>query len=133
MDYFTRIKMLSTLIVVSLLLVAFASYYESQYSFAITVLGVVLVGAQQSIGECTIMGFIHLFPSRMVGYFSSGTGLAGIFGSLYFLVLPAFGIGVTGISLIALLNVLPFGYAFKKLYLDRQEIEHINPNGDGNF
>ena len=38
-------------------------------------------GIATSIGICTILGFCKGFPSSTVGYFGSGTGFAGIFGS----------------------------------------------------
>lgn len=43
----------------------------------------------QSFGEATMLGYSKSFSSSLIGFWSSGTGFAGIFGSGFFLVLRA--------------------------------------------
>ena len=47
------------------------------------------VGASSSFGESVILGFLKQYDSRLVGGWSSGTGMAGLAGSMLYV---AFGV-----------------------------------------
>ena len=40
-----------------------------------------LIGIATGLGEATFLGFLNGYPSHTVGYVSSGTGFAGLFGT----------------------------------------------------
>lgn len=54
--------------------------------FALAIIGSLLVGAFTGLGDCTVLGFMKVFPSIVVSGYASGTGMAGIFGSMYYLL-----------------------------------------------
>ena len=63
------------------------SYNEYRVSFYLSLFSAVIVGVSCALGESTILGFLKDFPSNFVGYFSSGTGFAGIFGIGFLLLM----------------------------------------------
>lgn len=52
----------------------------------------ILFGTTSALGESTSIGFLKDFPSSTVGFFGSGTGFAGVFGSGSILILSSFGL-----------------------------------------
>jgi len=46
-----------------------------------------IVGACVGLGDCTVLGFMKIFPSIVVSGYASGTGMAGVFGSFYYTIL----------------------------------------------
>ena len=51
-------------------------------SFWIAIGSIVMIGSACSFGESVILGYLKVFPQRYTGAWSSGTGLAGVAGSL---------------------------------------------------
>jgi len=47
--------------------------------FWVAITASIFTGVSQSFGEAVFLGFLKGFPSYMIGYTSSGTGVAGIF------------------------------------------------------
>ena len=60
--------------------------------FWLSLVASVLQGSSCALGESTTLGFLKGFPSECVGFFSSGTGFAGIFGTSLLLILKAAGL-----------------------------------------
>ena len=58
-------------------------------SFWIAIGSIVMIGSACSFGESVILGYLKVFPQRYTGAWSSGTGLAGVAGSLYYLGLSS--------------------------------------------
>lgn len=77
----------------------------------------VLVGIGCSLGESTILGFLKTFPCQAIGYYSSGTGLAGISGALIFMLLSASGLAYSAIFAIIAPTALIYMAIF--VWLDR--------------
>ncbi len=78
---------------VAFIIIALASTYTGSITSFYAALGSsVLFGVASSLGESTTLGFCKGFPSDMVGYFGSGTGFAGVFGSGIILLLEAAGL-----------------------------------------
>jgi len=85
--HFTRIILVSILSLASLLLISLASYMadlhpDQGYWFWVAIGASVLTGLACGLGEATFLGFLKGFPSYTVAYVSSGTGFAGLSGSL---------------------------------------------------
>ena len=56
-------------------------------SFWLCLAAVVLVGCFSSLGESVLLGFLRDFDPQLMGAWSSGTGMAGILGTLTYLLL----------------------------------------------
>lgn len=70
------------------LIIALAcTFNKYKASFFISLLASVILGTVSAFGESTTLGFCKGFPSTVVGYFGSGTGFAGVFGSGTILIL----------------------------------------------
>lgn len=83
----------SCIVAAAFLIIAFAcTFNTNKAAFFIALLSSVLFGVGSALGESTTLGFCKGFPSTVVGYFGSGTGFAGIFGSGILLVLKAAGL-----------------------------------------
>jgi battenin len=54
--------------------------------FWFAVFCIVIVGAGASFGESVMLGYLKLFPAELTGAWSSGTGFAGLAGSLLYLL-----------------------------------------------
>ena len=91
----TRITYVSILSITSFSLIALASFNAPAkdavdpgiFWFCVAVLASCLIGIASGMGEATFLGFLKGYPSHTVGYVSSGTGFAGISGTLTLLVL----------------------------------------------
>jgi battenin len=58
-------------------------------SFWVAIVGIVIIGGACSFGESVILGYLKAFPVSLTGAWSSGTGMAGIGGSLWYLALSS--------------------------------------------
>jgi battenin len=54
-------------------------------SFSLAIVGIVFIGIFSSFGESILIGFLNLFPPELTGAWSSGTGMAGVGGTLFYL------------------------------------------------
>jgi battenin len=55
--------------------------------FYLVMIGCIFLGLGTTIGGLVILGFLKCFPPIVFAGFSSGTGCAGLFGSLFYLIL----------------------------------------------
>jgi len=89
-SHLKRMVVVSVIMMISFALLAFCCIYkENENLFYLALLASLLQGSACSIGEITVLGFLKSFPRHLVGHFSSGTGMAGIFGSGILIVLKA--------------------------------------------
>ena len=58
-------------------------------SFWVAIVAIVFLGSACSFGESVILGFLRSFPSQCTSAWSSGTGIAGVGGSLWYLALSS--------------------------------------------
>lgn len=54
-------------------------------SFWFSLVCIVFVGSSSAFGENVALGYLRLFPSKMVNAWSSGTGMAGVLGSVLYI------------------------------------------------
>lgn len=93
-SYLVNVKHMTRIVIVSLMalgsfsLISLASFHgllgdkDSSFEwFFVALIACCLMGMCQGLGEATFLGFLKEYPSHTVGYVSSGTGFAGIFGS----------------------------------------------------
>lgn len=93
--HMTRIRIVTILAITALSLISLASFHapppdskdHSKFWFVVAVLSSCLVGIAGGMGEATFLGFLKGYPAHTVGFVSSGTGFAGISGTLMLLSL----------------------------------------------
>ena len=108
---------------VSYMIVSLCTHFDSVPAmFYVSLIASIMIGVQRSIGESTILGFLKGFPGESVGFFSSGTGFAGIFGSGILIILKAINLSDSAIYLIASPTVIPYFLSF--WWLDKQRIQY---------
>jgi len=91
--------------------------------FYFSLIASILIGVQSSLGESTMIGFLKNFPGETVGFYGSGTGFAGIFGSGTLIILKAIGLSDAAIYLIASPTLLPYMFSF--WWLDKQKVKYV--------
>ena len=81
------VLLLLAMLTASYVLLAVSTAFHSLTGFAIALLGSMLAGAAQSIGEVTNLAFLKQFPPELLGAWGAGTGLSGLAGpGLYMLL-----------------------------------------------
>lgn len=128
----------SILMIIGFLLIGFSSTYNTHVAaFYISLLASVILGITCALGESTVLGFCKGFPGTVVGYFGSGTGFAGVFGSgivlLSTLVLKMDNIGI----LFFYSTITSIVYFFAFWWINKMKAKHPynedKPNADETF
>jgi hypothetical protein len=86
----------------------------------------VLIGIAQGWGESTVLGFLKGFPEDSIGYFASGLGFSGIFGSGLIILLNAANCQDYMIYLLGTPIVVPYFLSFYWLYLQKEKFEFVS-------
>lgn len=127
--------MVTGMIVASFLIISIC-LFEADISamFWISLIGSIIAGIGTALGESVNLGFLKTFPGNTIGYYGSGTGMAGITGALIFLALHPLGLSDQAIYLIAAPTAIPYCLCFiwlnkqKKLYPyvpDKEEVLEV--------
>jgi hypothetical protein len=82
-----RIFAVLTISSIGFTVIAVSNMATSSWGFYTALLGSSLCGSMAALGEAVNIGFLKVFPSETISGWASGTGMAGIFGSLLFIVL----------------------------------------------
>jgi len=150
--HMTRFYITATLQVLALLLVAVSALQgekaeecpngdqecKDQYApfFWVSVSATVFVGISSSLGEATFLGYCNGFPNHVVGFVSSGTGCAGITGTLLLLILQTIGLANSTIFFIAAPTLIfYFGSSIWLNYMKTSYkfLEHEKFDSNGNL
>ena len=116
----TRIYFVTGCIVTSFFVIAMCLFYKSvEIMFWVSLLASIIVGIGIALGESVNLGFLKTFPGETIGYYGSGTGMAGITGALIFIALQPTGLGDGVIYMLAIPTAIPYLLCF--LWLDRQK------------
>ena len=111
--HFTRMFFNSINMAIGFLVISFAcTYNQYEASFFVSLFASVILGTVSAFGESTTLGFCKGFPSSVVGYFGSGTGFAGVFGSGMILLLQSAGVSNGNIFFMITPTVIPYFLAF---------------------
>ena len=98
---------------IGFLIISLACTFDKvKASFFLSLVASVILGTVSSFGESTTLGFCKGFPSTVVGYFGSGTGFAGVFGSGMILVLKSADLTNGQIFFSIMPSVVPYFLAF---------------------
>lgn len=88
------------------------TFDQYKASFYLSLVASVILGTVSAFGESTTLGFCKGFPSTVVGYFGSGTGFAGVFGSGMILALKSADMQNGQIFFSIMPSVIPYCLAF---------------------
>ena len=66
-------------------IIIIVTIFKFEAGFYLALVSSVFHGAASALGESTILGFLKGYPSKLVGAFGSGTGMAGLGGALILL------------------------------------------------
>jgi battenin len=117
--YLIKVKHLNRMMVnsfnmlIGFLIISFACTYNTyKASFFLSLVASVILGTVSAFGESTTLGFCKGFPSTVVGYFGSGTGFAGVFGSGIILLLKSADVSNGTIFFSITPSVVPYFLAF---------------------
>ena len=80
--------------------------------FYLSMFASVMIGIQSSLGESTTLGFLKGFPGETIGFYGSGTGFAGIFGSGTLIVLKAIKLSDAITYLLFAPTLIPYFFCF---------------------
>lgn len=112
-----RVILLLILMTSAYLLVAFSTLSEDRVGFLIALIGSLLAGTAQSIGECTMISCCKGFPPNVLAGWGAGTGLAGLVGTGIYLAL--INLGVSNAIIFVCLAPTSLLYYFVFLILNR--------------
>ena len=56
------------------------------YNFWLSIFAIIAIGGACSFGESLLLGYMNNYPAQVTGGWSSGTGMAGVGGSAYYLL-----------------------------------------------
>lgn len=89
-----RIGWNSLLMISGFLIISLACFFDYKiFAFYLALLSSVLLGTASALGESTVLGFCsELTDKKLVGFFGSGTGFAGIFGSGFIILMKLIGL-----------------------------------------
>jgi battenin len=68
---------------------------SNTWGFILALVGSTITGCFVGLGDCTLLGFMKVYPAIVVSGYASGTGGAGVAGSMYYLLMS----GVFGLDL----------------------------------
>ncbi|XP_011270729.1 hypothetical protein CAOG_09041 [Capsaspora owczarzaki ATCC 30864] len=105
-SYAARVWLNAAFMVVGLIALAFAP------SFGLALAAICVVGMSSSFGESVILGYLRFFKSELVNSWSSGTGFAGIAGTLTYILFSYLGLSNRDTFLITLPSILIYLGAF---------------------
>lgn len=116
--HITRIGIASGFFLLGFCLLAICcSYSENVICFYFALVASVFFGVASSLGESTILGFLRNMPCQSIGYYGSGTGLAGISGAFLFMFMTALGLSSSAIFTIIAPTTIVYFITF--MWLDR--------------
>ncbi|KAL4490884.1 hypothetical protein ABPG72_008620 [Tetrahymena utriculariae] len=128
-----RIFVCIVLSIGAFIIIAFSSKANGKWGFYTCLVGSVMCGTMQAFGESVMLGYLKVFPSRLVAGWSSGTGFAGPFGSGLLLVLKAVNLDLYIIFLIMIPIEASYWLCFlwydnrkKRFYKSNQIISESN-------
>jgi len=95
------------------------------YAFEVSLVAIGLLGISSALGESTMLGFCKGFPSYYVGYFSSGSGISGIFAGSLIVSMKYFGATISHIYVFFLPTAFLYYYCFKYLNKLHLKFPHL--------
>ena len=144
--YFIKVKHINRLIFNSLVmmisygLLGILIIYKFKFGFYLSLFWAVLHGLTQAFGEATILGLLKGFPSSLVGPFTIGLGMSGLFGAGILVILKPFissgyiFLFVTPLTLVYLINgILLVRKRANYIFIDETSISRENINDSEHY
>ena len=129
--HIVRFMLVTAMSVSAYVLMAICSEATSDWGFFVALFAAVLMGLAQCWGEAVMLGFLKVFPSELVAGWSSGTGFAGVGGTLLWVAYRAGNVP----DFIVYLSVLPLLllYIAALLYLNAIRKRFLPEKKDKDF
>jgi len=86
------------------------SLYLGEGYFWLCLLSIIFVGTASSFGESVILCYLKKFPSELVGAWSSGTGFAGVLGTLSYALFKIDSINLSDLKIFIIVSPLIIVY-----------------------
>ena len=126
MKHTNRILIVTFFTLCSFVMIATASMENTiPQMFWIAIAASLFTGFSQSFGEAVFLGFLKGFPSYMIGYASTGTGVAGIFATGSLLLVRFIGISNSTLFFVQAPSIILYYIAFKWLDVKRRKYKFI--------
>ena len=88
-----RARIVTFLYIASFACIAIASMNtEIEFFFYLALFASVSIGIASNLSESVSLGFLKGFPTTLISDFGSGSGFAGLYASIYLLVMRSMGI-----------------------------------------
>ena len=120
-------------IVFSVLSIGFLILSKQIQLFGFTIVSCLLVGFSISLGDCTIIGFMKCFPAIIFSGYSSGTGMSGVVGATFYLVLKFFSVPFEYIVLSLLVFYPIYGLCFYLVMRLKVQLEESMKQNNNSF
>ena len=124
--HFVRMLINAVYMLIGFVIISLACTF-TQFSacFYISLVSSIILGTASAFGESTTLGFCKGFPSTIVGYFGSGTGFAGIFGSGSLLLLKSAGLDNAKIFYVMIPTVVLYFLSFLWISTIKQKYPYV--------
>ena len=122
-NYHIRVALAIGLFMASLITVALSK------SIGVSILGVVFASISSGVGEITFLAFSSYYSKLVISFWSSGTGMAGLAGSLAYAGLTQIGLSSRNTLLLLLVVALVWAVAFWRVLELPNQLSFVLFNG----
>ena len=111
-----------------LTIIKYSKNFDQKLAFFLSLIPAVIMGTGQSFGEATFLGYIRTFPKDYISGWSSGTGMAGVFGASLSLIFKMINdkFDLRNLYLIISPIIILFFFAFYITFKIKTNIDNIN-------
>ena len=136
--HFTRVVWVCLAWLIGFLLFRFAYSLigkDGTVGFIVSLISTIIIGSFTSIGDGAIIGFMKALPAENIAGWSSGTGIAGLTGTGFYLLCSSLGLKFDTMVLILMPFGLVYVFNFKlilnlKASIDRKYDSLVKTDGD---
>eukprot|EP00854_Cymbomonas_tetramitiformis_P003311 gene3311-4167_t len=121
-EHFTRIQGLLGIVTCGYLVLAASTLVHSKSGFVIALVGSILVGTTQAAGEVINLAFLKGFPPELLGAWGAGTGLSGLAGPGFLIIMRSLGVPTSIIFLCQIPTVIVYFVLAKYLHTVRKTL-----------
>jgi battenin len=127
----SRVVLLNALLVAGYSIAALSCSWGSPAGFAVALAGSVGAGFAQAIGEVTNLAFLKAFPRQLLGAWGAGTGLAGLAGPGFYLLLSSLGVSTATIFIACAPSALVYLLLFRYLVRVAATLPTVDSDANG--
>merc|ERR1740139_27974 len=98
--------------------------------FVFTLFGCLFFGLGTSLGESTNLGFLKGFPNWVSGGYTSGTGLSGLIGTVFYFLLKLFHFSFYAVNLSIFIFYPIYAFVFYRVCVLKKRLENLPSTED---